>query len=181
MAALARATLESYLRHDGSLASWYLDRDDDSLSRSLAGAFVTLNRKGKRPGDPQRLRACMGVVEATQPLERAVVQAAVWAAQDPRFPRLQASELEDLSVEVSILSPRHPVPGPGAIEVGVHGVLLRKGSKQALFLPQVATEQGWNRRQMLDQLAQKAGLPADGWRSGAEFEVFTAQVFEEAH
>jgi AmmeMemoRadiSam system protein A len=181
MAALARATLESYLRHDSSLASWYLDRDDDSLSRSLAGAFVTLNRKEARPGDPRRLRACMGVVEATQPLERAVVQAAVWAAQDPRFPRLKVNELEEISVEVSILSPRHRVPGPGAIEVGVHGVLLRKGTKQALFLPQVATEQGWNRRQMLDALARKAGLPADGWRNGAEFEVFTAQVFEEAH
>ncbi|MGD9253653.1 MAG: AmmeMemoRadiSam system protein B [Holophagae bacterium] len=181
MASLARATLESYLLHDGSVASWYLDRGDDSLSRTLAGAFVTLNRKGTRPGDPRRLRACMGVVEATQPLERAVVQAAVWAAQDPRFPRLKANELEEISVEVSILSPRRRVPGPGAIEVGVHGVLLRKGAKQALFLPQVATEQGWNRRQMLDQLARKAGLPADGWRNGAEFEVFTAQVFEEAH
>jgi uncharacterized protein (TIGR00296 family) len=94
---------------------------------------------------------------------------------------LKVNELEEISVEVSILSPRHRVPGPGAIEVGVHGVLLRKGTKQALFLPQVATEQGWNRRQMLDALARKAGLPADGWRNGAEFEVFTAQVFEEAH
>ena len=80
-----------------------------------------------------------------------------------------------------MLSPARPVAGPQAIEVGVHGVILEKGSHRALFLPQVATEQGWDRRTMLDHLAQKAGLPADGWRRGASFEVFTAQVFEEAH
>lgn len=179
--ALARASLESFLEHGGSIAEWYASATDTAVSRALAGAFVTLNNRGKEAGDPGRLRACMGVIEAKQPLDQAVVQAAVWAAQDPRFPRLQAGELKRLDVEVSILSPAHAIAGPDAIEVGTHGVILSKGSHRALFLPQVATEQGWDRRTMLDHLAQKAGLPRGGWREGARFEVFTAQVFGENH
>jgi AmmeMemoRadiSam system protein B/AmmeMemoRadiSam system protein A len=179
--AFARAVLGSYLLHDGSVAEWYAAADEPEALRSKAGAFVTLNHRGIKAGDPGRLRACMGVIEAKQPLSEAVVQAAVWAAQDPRFPRLKADELTGLDVEVSVLSPAHPVAGPKAIDVGTHGVILEKGRHRALFLPQVATEQGWDRRTMLDHLAQKAGLPADGWRDGARFEVFTAQVFAEAH
>lgn len=178
--ALARASLETYLRHDGSVAEWFASPHDTAVSTALAGAFVTLNHRGVKPGDPGRLRACMGVIEAAQPLEDAVVQAAVWAARDPRFPRLQADEMEGLEVEVSVLSPARPVPGPDAIVVGKHGVILEKGGHRALFLPQVAVEQGWDRATMLDHLARKAGLPDDGWRKGAEFEVFTAQVFGES-
>lgn len=177
--ALARATLESYLTHDGSIAKWHATAHAEAVSRAPAGAFVTLNHKGKKPADPGRLRACMGVIEARQPLEQAVVQAAVWAAQDPRFPKLQADELDGLDVEVSILSPSHPVPGPEAIEIGSHGIILSKGRHRALFLPQVATEQGWDLETTLDHLARKAGMPTDGWRRGARFEVFTAQVFGE--
>lgn len=179
--ALARATLESLLEHDGSIAEWYASDPDTAVSRAPAGAFVTLNNRGKKAGDPGRLRACMGVIEAKQPLDQAVVQAAVWASEDPRFPRLRADELESLDVEVSILSPSHAVAGPAAIEVGTHGVILSKGSHRALFLPQVATEQGWDRETMLDHLARKAGLPPGGWLEGARFEVFTAQVFGENH
>lgn len=181
MVALARASLESFLRHDGSLAEWYAAHGDTTLRRAPAGAFVTLNRKGKRAGDPGRLRACMGVIEAAQPLADAVLQASVWASQDPRFPRLAAEELDGLEVEVSALSPARRVAGPSAIVVGKHGVILEKDGHRALFLPQVATEQGWDRRTMLGHLARKAGLPDDGWREGAVFEVFTAQVFGEGH
>jgi AmmeMemoRadiSam system protein B/AmmeMemoRadiSam system protein A len=179
--ALARAALESYLLHGGSLAEWYAKAEERQALRADAGAFVTLNHRGVKAGSPGRLRACMGVIEAKQPLTEAVVRAAVWAAQDPRFPRLEAGELEGLEVEVSVLSPASPVAGPEAIEVGTHGVILEKGRHRALFLPQVATEQGWDRSTMLDHLAQKAGLSADGWRRGAHFEVFTAQVFGEDH
>lgn len=179
MAALARAALASFLRHDGSLAEWYGAPHDREAARCLAGAFVTLNHRGFEAGAPGRLRACMGVVEAQQPLEEAVVQAAVWAAQDPRFPRLRADELDGLEVDVSVLSPARRVAGPEAIRVGVHGVILEKDGRRALFLPQVAVEQGWDRDTMLSQLARKAGLRADGWRQGARFEVFTAQVFGE--
>jgi len=179
--ALARATLESLLLHDGSLAEWYAASSEREALRARAGAFVTLNHKGVKVGDPGRLRACMGLIEAGQSLSEAVVRAAVWASQDPRFPRLKAGELSGLEVEVSVLSPARRVAGPEAIEVGKHGVILEKGRHRAVFLPHVATEQGWDRRTMLEQLARKAGLPSDGWREGAHFDVFTAQIFGEHH
>jgi AmmeMemoRadiSam system protein A len=121
----------------------------------------------------------MGVIEARQPMLDAVVHAAVSAIYAPRFPRVTAAELDQLELEVSVLSPTRTVPGPEAIRVGQHGVVLSKGGKRAVFLPQVAPEQGWDRDTMLDHLARKAGLPTDGWRSGARFELFTAQVFSE--
>jgi AmmeMemoRadiSam system protein B/AmmeMemoRadiSam system protein A len=177
--ALARATLESLLLHDGSLAEWYAAAGEREALRARAGAFVTLNHRGVKVGDPGRLRACMGLMEAGQSLSEAVVRAAVWASQDPRFPPLKAGELAGLDVEVSVLSPARRVSGPEAIEVGKHGVILEKGSHRAVFLPHVATEQGWDRRTMLEHLARKAGLPSDGWREGARFDVFTAQIFGE--
>jgi AmmeMemoRadiSam system protein B/AmmeMemoRadiSam system protein A len=177
LVALARASLESLLLHDGSIAEWYAAPHDPAVTTALAGAFVTLNHQDVEPGEPGRLRACMGVIEAEQPLEDAIIQAAVWASRDPRFPSLRADELDGLEIEVSVLSPASPVAGPGDIDVGTHGVILEKNGHRALFLPQVAVEQGWDRETMLDHLARKAGLPTDGWRSGAEFQVFTAQVF----
>jgi len=179
--ALSRATLESLLLHDGSLAEWYAAAREREVLGARAGAFVTLNHEGVKVGDPRRLRACMGLIEAGQSLSEAVVRAAVWASQDPRFPRLQAGELAGLEVEVSVLSPARRVAGPEAIEVGKHGVILEKGRHRAVFLPHVATEQGWDRRTMLEHLARKAGLPTDGWREGARFDVFTAQIFGEHH
>jgi AmmeMemoRadiSam system protein A len=121
----------------------------------------------------------MGIIEAREPLVDAVVSAAVSAAHDPRFPELELDELPAMELEISALSPTSRVPGPEAIQVGRHGVVLSKGGRRAVFLPQVAPEQGWTRDEMLDQLARKAGLPSDAWRQGATFEVFTAQVFAE--
>ena len=177
--ALARATLESLLLHDGSLAEWYATSDEREALRARAGAFVTLNHTGVQAGDSGRLRACMGLIEAGQSLSEAIVRAAVWASKDPRFPPLKAGELSRLEVEVSVLSPVRRIVGPEAIEVGKHGVILEKGRHRAVFLPHVATEQGWDRQTMLEHLAQKAGLPSDGWREGAYFDVFTAQIFGE--
>jgi AmmeMemoRadiSam system protein A len=176
---LARATLESHLEHGASLARWFAAKGSGVDYRALAGAFVTLHNVGERARRSGRLRACMGVIEARQPMLDAVVHAAVSAIYDPRFPRVTAAELDQLELEVSVLSPTRTVPGPEAIRVGQHGVVLSKGGKRAVFLPQVAPEQGWDRDTMLDHLARKAGLPTDGWRSGARFELFTAQVFSE--
>jgi len=72
-----------------------------------------------------------------------------------------------------------PVPGPDAIVLGKHGVLLTKSGRRAVFLPQVATETGWDLDTFLSNLSRKAGLSSDAWKSGATFEVFTAQVFGE--
>jgi hypothetical protein len=176
---LARATLHSHLTHDSALASWFSGSGGDPAWRSAAGAFVTVNNTGRRAETEGKLRACMGIIEAREPLVEAIMSAAVSAAHDPRFPPLTAEELGTVELEVSVLSPTSQVAGPEAIEVGRHGVVLSKSGRRAVFLPQVATEQGWTREEMLDQLSRKAGLPADAWRQGATFEVFTAQVFEE--
>jgi len=176
---LSRATLSSHLKHDVRLAHWFAESALGAVGDAPAGAFVTVHNLGDRARLEGRLRACMGVIEARQPMVDAVVQAAVSAAHDPRFPPLDAAELEEVELEVSVLSPTEVIAGPGSIEVGIHGVVLSKGRHRAVFLPQVAVEQGWDRDTMLDHLARKAGLPTDGWREGATFEVFTAQVFTE--
>jgi AmmeMemoRadiSam system protein B/AmmeMemoRadiSam system protein A len=176
---LARATLESHLVHDASLADWFANQSMGIRLKSKAGAFVTVHNLGDLARREGRLRACMGVIEARQPLLDAVIQAAVSAAHDPRFPPLEKSELAEVELEVSVLSPTRRVSGPQAIRVGEHGVVLHKGGRSAVFLPQVAVEQGWDRATMLDHLSRKAGLSEGAWREGAEFEVFTAQVFAE--
>jgi len=137
------------------------------------GAFVTLEKEGE-------LRGCIGNLQAQGPLYLTVQRMAVSAAvNDPRFSPVTADELDELTIEVSVLSPLQEVGSPEDIVVGKHGVVLVKDGHQAVFLPQVAPEQGWDRDEMLNHLARKAGLPEDAWRSGAHFFVFTAQVFAE--
>ena len=174
-----------------ALTTHFLEKDD--LGRELAawprgpeqerrqGVFVTLNRR--RPEEARthgRLRGCIGQAEPTFPLYYGTVQAALDAAlRDPRFEPVRAAELPGLEVEVTVLSPRRPVASWRDIRLGTHGIVLQKGDKAALFLPQVATEQGWSLDETLTALAEKAGLPGDGWKEGARFSVFTGQVFEE--
>jgi AmmeMemoRadiSam system protein B/AmmeMemoRadiSam system protein A len=177
--ALARATLESHLVHDTSLARWFAAHPVTGNLAAKAGAFVTIHNRPEKARLEGRLRGCIGVIEAHEPLVDAVVHAAVSAAHDPRFPPLTREELPRVSLEISVLSPLRPVPDYDAIRLGIHGVLLTKGSRHALFLPQVATETGWDLPTFLSQLSLKAGLPPDAWRSGASFQVFTADVFGE--
>ncbi|RPJ45506.1 MAG: AMMECR1 domain-containing protein, partial [Candidatus Latescibacterota bacterium] len=86
---------------------------------------------------------------------------------------------KDVELEISVLTPSRPIRDPDEIVPGRDGVVLQKGGKSAVFLPQVATEQGWSREEMLDHLSRKAGLPAGAWREGATFSVFQAEVFSE--
>jgi AmmeMemoRadiSam system protein B/AmmeMemoRadiSam system protein A len=178
---LARAALDTQLAGrkelERALAGWPTGPEHE-LSR---GVFVTLNRM-----DPDeirqhgRLRGCIGEVEPRFPLYFGTVQAAVDAAlNDPRFEPVSAFELGRLEVEVTVLSPRHPVESWRDIEIGTHGIVLEKGDKGAIFLPQVAVENKWTLPQTLTALSKKAGLPADGWKEGARFSVFTGQVFGE--
>jgi AmmeMemoRadiSam system protein A len=145
----------------------------ETLNRKC-GAFVTLHRGGK-------LRGCIGFVVARTPLIETVREAAVSAAfQDPRFAPLGRHELEEVVLEISALSPLEPVPGPESIQVGVHGIMIRKGLHSGLLLPQVATEYSWDRETFLTHTCYKAGLPGDCWRSpDARIEAFTAIVFSE--
>jgi AmmeMemoRadiSam system protein A len=139
------------------------------------GAFVTLVRR--RDGE---LRGCVGVPEPLFPLDQAVARAAVAAAvHDRRFDPVAASELPDLSLHVSVLGDLHPIE-PAAIEIGVHGLVIRGDGRSGLLLPQVAGERGWDRERFLDETCRKAGLPPGRWReAGCEVLAFTAVVFSE--
>lgn len=176
---LARAALETHTGHGPELARWFEGHHVQGNLAAIAGAFVTLNHADRPKADA--LRACMGSIVGVRPLAEQVIRSAEMAAHDPRFPELQNKELPGLSVEISVLSPSKRVAGPGAIRLGVHGVVLRKGRHGAVYLPQVATETGWNLETFLSHLSVKAGLDRDAWRNGARFEVFTAQVFSEEH
>jgi AmmeMemoRadiSam system protein A len=128
---------------------------------------VTLRRDG-------RLRGCIGYIAPIKPVWQAVLDNAEAAAlRDNRFRPVEPDELDSLDVEVSVLTDPVPIPDWTAFEVGRQGIVLVKGSRRAVFLPDVAVEQGWDREQTLAHLARKAGLPADGWREGAQFFVFT--------
>ena len=149
------------------------DRNVDLKGRlsHSRGAFVTLTLHGN-------LRGCIGYIQGIKSLVDAVSDNGRSAAvADPRFRPVSEEELADLHFEISALTPLRSVNGPEDIRVGVHGILLSKGGRQAVFLPQVATEQNWDLETTLSQLALKAGLAPDGWTSGAEFQVFEAEVF----
>ena len=139
------------------------------------GAFVTLNDKSTGA-----LRGCIGEILPMRPLVEAVAARAVDAARrDPRFSPVSECELGGLRVEVSALTPPKPVASWRDIVLGRDGITLEKGNAFAVFLPQVAPEQGWDLETTLSYLAQKAGLPSDAWREGAKFETFRAEVFHE--
>jgi AmmeMemoRadiSam system protein A len=146
-------------------------RPDDPALTQCAGAFVTLTRRGK-------LRGCIGHVNAEMALYRAVQQMAIAAATtDPRFPPLRPDELEDLEIEISVLSPVQRIRNIEDLEAGKHGLIITKGRHRGLLLPQVAVEHRMNRYAFADAVCWKAGLLPGFWRLGATMEVFTAEVF----
>jgi AmmeMemoRadiSam system protein A len=141
-----------------------------------AGAFVTLKNRGE-------LRGCIGYIEARGPLVDAVVDNAINAStQDYRFADrpVTAKEMPEITIEISVMSPLQRVNGPSEIVLGKHGVVLTRGMRRSVFLPQVATETGWTLEMFLSRLSAKAGLSPDAWKQdGTRFEVFTAEVFGE--
>jgi AmmeMemoRadiSam system protein B/AmmeMemoRadiSam system protein A len=142
-------------------------------TRRIQGAFVTLTRGGE-------LRGCIGRIVPEGTLGWTVGAMALQAAfGDPRFSPLAPGELPKLRIEISALTPMKPVAGADEIVVGRDGVLLTKGGRSAVFLPQVAPEQGWTRDEMLEHLSRKAGLPPGAWKEGARFSIFQAEVFGE--
>ncbi|MBN2288966.1 MAG: AmmeMemoRadiSam system protein A, partial [Candidatus Glassbacteria bacterium] len=139
------------------------------------GAFVTIKKKGQ-------LRGCIGYLEAVKPLVETVSEMAAAAAlRDHRFPPVSPGELDQLELEISVMSPIHRVADTAKIQVGHHGLIIRRGALQGLLLPQVATEYGWDRETFLAQTCRKAGLPPDAWKmEGTEISAFSAEVFGES-
>lgn len=141
--------------------------------KAVRGGFVTLNLAG-------HLRGCIGEIFPRQPIWKVVREQALNAAfHDPRFEPLRAAELARIQIEISILTPPRPVASWRDIQIGTHGMVLNKQGRVAVFLPQVAPEQGWDLAETLTHLALKAGLPPEAWREGASFLVFEAQVVRE--
>jgi AmmeMemoRadiSam system protein A len=136
------------------------------------GCFVTLTEDGD-------LRGCIGFPEHVLPLIEALVSAAIEATQDPRFPELDVAELNKIHIEVSVLTQPKPIK-PDDVKVGRDGLIIRRGFRSGLLLPQVAVEYGWTREQFLGHTCAKAGLPTDTWKSaGVELLAFQADVFGE--
>jgi len=147
----------------------------DPLLNEPLGAFVTLRKDGQ-------LRGCLGRFEPDIPLYRVVSQVALAAAtQDARFRPIQVSELNDLEYEISVLSPLEKIDDWRQIELGKHGVQIRRGSISGVFLPQVAAENNWDLDKFMGELCfQKAGLSWDCWKKDdVDIYIFTAQVFGE--
>ncbi len=137
------------------------------------GAFVTLKIKNE-------LRGCIGYIIGQKPLYETIIETAKQAAfGDPRFMPLNREEFEKIDIEISVLSPFEPIKSYDEIEVGKHGLLLDEGGR-AVLLPQVATEQNYNRSEFLTALCHKAGLYGNYWKERMlKIKVFTALVFGE--
>jgi AmmeMemoRadiSam system protein A len=139
-----------------------------------SGCFVTINQAG-------HLRGCIGNFQSQQPLYREVTTMAVAAAcQDPRFPPMNLQDLDNFSLEITILSPLEQISDINQIEVGTHGIYIIKGLNRGVLLPQVATEYGWDRETFLRQTCAKAGLIDDAWQQpDVEIYIFSGQIIHE--
>jgi AmmeMemoRadiSam system protein A len=140
----------------------------------LLGAFVTLRNE-------EELRGCIGYTSQDLPLYLVVMKMAPGAAfHDPRFFPVTEKELDDITIEISVLSSLSPVTSVDDIEIGVHGLVIEKGYSAGLLLPQVPVEQGWDRDEYLEGLCRKAGLASSAWMDeDTELSWFTANVFSE--
>lgn len=151
----------------------------DDVFEAERGVFVTLEKRGE-------LRGCIGRPYPEQPALRAIREAASDAAtQDPRFSPVSPSELESITVEVSLLTAPEVIDVgateiPKRVQVGRDGLIVRRGERRGLLLPQVPVDQGWGTEEFLDQTSRKAGLPMGSWRDpDVNVERFTAEIFAE--
>jgi len=147
----------------------------DGKMTEMCSCFVTLHKSNGA------LRGCIGNIVAHEALGKNIAHNAINSAfGDPRFPKLAEEELNDVEIEVSVLTPARPIATPEDFIIGEHGIILQCRGRSAVFLPQVAPEQGWDREDTLTNLCYKAGLPFRAWQSeDAKLSVFTAIVFSE--
>jgi AmmeMemoRadiSam system protein A len=168
---IARGSIEHYLKTGKELEV----SEIDAVLNKKMGAFVTLHKNGE-------LRGCIGNLIGQKALYLTVRDMAVESAVgDPRFPSVDLSELKNIDIEISALSPMEKIDSIDKIQLGIHGVLVRQGLRSGVFLPQVATETGWSKEEFLSNLcAHKAGLSPLAWKDKAtEIYIFSAEVFSE--
>ena len=178
---LARQAVAEYLE-SGQVLS--IPKDVSSNLLEPCGVFVTLNRINN---GAKMLRGCIGFPYPTTPLIQAVIHAALSAAaEDPRFPPVKLGELDKIVFEVSVLTPPEQVTAekatdfPSKIRVGQDGLIIERGYRKGLLLPQVPVEWKWNEEEFLCQTAIKAGLSPDSWLlKDSKIYKFQAIIFEE--
>jgi hypothetical protein len=168
---LARESLRNYLS-EGSLPDVDKDRLTPTLKKN-AGAFVTLHKDGK-------LRGCIGRFNPDMPLFEVVQKMAVAAAtRDTRFANVLEGELDDIDIEISVLTPMKKTNDISEIELGRHGIYVKKGMRSGTFLPQVADKTEWTKEEFLGHCARdKAGIGWEGWKD-ADVYTYEAIIFEE--
>jgi AmmeMemoRadiSam system protein A len=148
--------------------------ENSSALNEKSGAFVTLHKR-------EDLRGCVGYVQAVKNLAQTVQEMAVAAAfQDSRFYPLRKDEYPFIDIEISVLTPLKKLSDPRKVEVGKHGILIKRGHFQGLLLPQVAVEHNWDQTTFLENACLKAGLLKDAWQDkDTEIWIFSAEVFNE--
>lgn len=150
------------------------DYEKYPVMKENAGAFVTLTINS-------RLRGCIGYIISENHLYQTVCDAAKQAAtQDPRFPPLSENELDNLDMEISVLSQPFKMNGYDDIEIGKHGLIVDEMDRRGLLLPQVPVEHNMNKEEYLTAICQKAGLPKFLWKEKTlNLDLFTAIIFSE--
>lgn len=182
---LARLTLQDYLQGKRKDPLGYAGLIGLSEARLCEkhGVFITLYKKTTNPlptNEHKQLRGCIGYIYPNKTLLSGISENAINAAtKDPRFDPVNFSELNDLIIEISILTAPHYIADWQEINLGKDGIVLHKAGRQAVFLPKVATEFGWDLPQTLSQLSIKAGLSLYDWQKDAQFEIFQSQSFSE--
>ncbi|MDP8253964.1 MAG: AmmeMemoRadiSam system protein B, partial [Candidatus Kaelpia aquatica] len=170
---LSRKTLEYYIKEKKIPKTEDLGIELTENLKKNRGAFVTLHKE-------KRLRGCIGEILPRKPLYQVVIERTIDAAvNDFRFTQVTESELDNITIEISALTPPQKVNSYKDIVIGQDGMLMKKGPRGAVFLPQVAPEQGWDLDTTLSHLSSKAGLEPSAYKEGASFEVFQAEVFSE--
>ncbi len=168
---IARQTITSYIAENSTA---HLDGSAYTPTLNMAcGAFVTLHKNGK-------LRGCIGRFEADKPIYQVIQEMAIAAStRDPRFPAVTKEEIGQLDIEISVLTPMKKINTVDEIELGKHGIYIKKGHHSGTFLPQVATETGWTLEEFLGHCARdKARIGWEGWKD-ADLYTYTAIIFSE--
>jgi len=168
---IARKTIEQHIQNR-KVPEFKVE---DPMLKEKRGVFVTLHRKGM-------LRGCIGYIMPVEELYKAISKMAIESSTgDPRFPPVRPGEMDDIEIEISVLTVPERIKSVDEIELGKHGVIVKRGYHQGVFLPQVATETGWSKEEFLSRLCyDKANLPEDAWKDKeTEIYIFSAEVFKE--
>ncbi len=170
---LARRAIEHYLDTRKVLTERL-----SGVFEEKRGVFTTLTKHGE-------LRGCIGFPYPIKRLDQAIIESAIAAAiDDPRFEPVRLSEMDEIEVEVTVLTPPEKIEAkpkdlPKHVEIGRHGLMVKMGPFSGLLLPQVAVEYNFDAEEFLSQTCMKAGLPPDCWLTGAEVYRFEGQIFKE--